>query len=165
MWFGKGRIGGIPVWVCYFANNQRPGLKLPLRQRETPATVEGRPGNTSHCGCRPDNAILTRVTALWNCYCALFGVSPPSPPTSSLCLCVYVEQFLFRRLCRNSTSLEKPLLDIARLALQKQGPSASTGCGVWWPAINIFRFRLCKWKLFKACGNSFSLFRRWLVPL
>lgn len=33
-------------------------------------------GYTSHCGYRPDNAILTRLVALWKCHCVLSSRSP-----------------------------------------------------------------------------------------
>lgn len=56
--------------------------------------------NTSHCGYQPDNAILTRVTALWNwLLCSSRGPSAPFtnssasriPTSSSSCFDDYSE--------------------------------------------------------------------------
>lgn len=85
--------GGISVRVCYFADNQRPGLKLTL-ERVDGRIVRGSETEerTSHCGYRPDNAVLARVTVLRNWYCGLLKAPAWVPQTLSR---PYTRQIVF----------------------------------------------------------------------
>lgn len=61
--------------VCYFANNPAENFHFDREKRRWKGGGGWR-GYTSHCGYRPDNAILTRLAALWKCHCVLSSRSP-----------------------------------------------------------------------------------------